>query len=193
MGRGWCRTCAWSCTSPRTADKLADDPGASSPTQGYVGHYCNVPRRDDPGIVACSSINSGLRVFDITNPRPPVEIAYFVPPLKPGDSSYAMSSPAFVPERNEIWYSDANSGFYSLRLTNGVWPKVSGAQPAGGVATSTTTVLPATQGVPRHIRTNAPRNWGSAAGGARDRRVWRRSVGVAAPPAGPEVTAAAEV
>ena len=33
-----------------------------------------------------------------------------------------MSRPAFVPERGEIWYSDANSGFYALRVTNGVWP-----------------------------------------------------------------------
>ena len=30
-----------------------------------------------------------------------------------------MSSPSFVPERNEIWYSDGLSGFYAVRLTNG--------------------------------------------------------------------------
>lgn len=112
---------------PENRDQLAGDPGATSPTQGYAGHYCNVPQRDEPGIVACSFINSGLRVFDITNPRKPVEIAYFVPPLEPGDSSYAMASPAFVPERKEIWYSDGNSGFYALRLTNDVWPAAPGA------------------------------------------------------------------
>ena len=112
---------------PENREQLAGDPGASSPTQGYAGHYCNVPQRTDPGIVACSFINSGLRVFDITNPSKPREIAYFVPPLEPGDSSYAMASPTFAPERNEIWYSDGNSGFYALRLTNGVWP--GGASP----------------------------------------------------------------
>ncbi len=106
---------------PDNRAKLAGDPGASSSVQGYAGHYCNVPQREDPDIVACSFINSGLRVFDIRNPLRPKEIAYFVPPLDPGDSSYAMSSPTFVPERQEIWYSDANSGFWSLRLTNGVW------------------------------------------------------------------------
>ena len=31
-----------------------------------------------------------------------------------------MSSPSFVPERNEIWYSDGLSGFYAVRLTNGM-------------------------------------------------------------------------
>ena len=30
-----------------------------------------------------------------------------------------MSSPSFVPERGEIWYSDGLSGFYAVRLTNG--------------------------------------------------------------------------
>jgi hypothetical protein len=30
-----------------------------------------------------------------------------------------MSSPSFVPERGEIWYSDGLSGFYVVRLTNG--------------------------------------------------------------------------
>lgn len=106
---------------PGNRDRLADDPGASSPTQGYAGHYCNVPQREEPGIVACSFINSGLRVFDITDPLQPTEIAYFVPPLEPDGSSYAMASPTFVPERREIWYSDGNSGFYALRVTNDVW------------------------------------------------------------------------
>ena len=120
---------------PENRDDIAGDPGASSPTQGYAGHYCNVPQRKDPGIVACSFITSGLRVFDIRDPRHPKEIAYFVPPLEPGDSSYAMSSPSFVPERQEIWYSDANSGFYSLRLTNGVWqPGRNQADEDGGPA-----------------------------------------------------------
>ena len=34
-----------------------------------------------------------------------------------------MSSPAFVPERREIWYTDVYSGFYVVRLTNGAWPQ----------------------------------------------------------------------
>ena len=103
------------------------DPGADSSLAGYAAHYCNVPRYSDPGIVACSFILSGLRVFDIRDPYHPREIAYFnkpVNPTMPGDlpSSYAMSAPTFVPERGEIWYVDGNSGFYALRATNGVWP-----------------------------------------------------------------------
>ena len=61
---------------------IADDPGAQSIVQGYAGHYCNVPRRDDPEILACSMIATGLRVFDIRDPRNPREMAYYVAPNK---------------------------------------------------------------------------------------------------------------
>ncbi|HWL65021.1 MAG TPA: hypothetical protein VNP73_03515, partial [Actinomycetota bacterium] len=104
----------------------ADDPGASSALQGYDAHYCSVPKREDPGIVACSFIVSGLRVFDITDPYHPKEIAYFNKAPEPNAAgprgSYAMSGPAFAEKRREIWYSDGYSGFYNVKITNGVWP-----------------------------------------------------------------------
>ena len=56
---------------PENRAAIADDPGAQSIVQGYAGHYCNVPRRQDPEILACSMIVSGLRVFDIRDPRQP--------------------------------------------------------------------------------------------------------------------------
>ena len=104
-----------------------DDPGANSGLQGYAGHYCSVPRRDDPRVVACSMILSGLRVFDIRRLRNPVEVAYFNKPL-PGtrldnptaQGAFAMSQPAWDVRRRSIWYTDGNTGFYDVRLTNGV-------------------------------------------------------------------------
>ena len=113
---------------PGNREAIADDPGAQNPTQGYAAHYCNVPTRVDPPIVACSMIISGLRVFDIRNPHKPREVAYFNAPVSPRSSPYfeasnwAMSSPSFVPERREIWYTDGFSGFYVVRLTNNAWP-----------------------------------------------------------------------
>jgi hypothetical protein len=108
---------------------IAGDPGANSPIQGYAAHYCNVPREDDPGILACSFIASGLRVFDIRDPYHPKQIAYFVAPPAGSagtglgaKSDWAMSKPAFDTGRHEIWYADGNSGFYSLAVTNGAWP-----------------------------------------------------------------------
>jgi hypothetical protein len=116
---------------PENRAAIAGDPGAGNQLQGYAGHYCSVPQRVDPGIVACSFIGSGLRVFDIRDPAHPKEIAYFVAPPAPSPvlnerSNYAMSQPAFAPARGEIWYSDGDSGFYAVRITNGVWPFTSG-------------------------------------------------------------------
>ena len=126
---------------PENRAAIADDFGAQNSTQGYAGHYCGIPRRVDPGIIACSMILSGLRVFDIRDPENPKEIAYHIAPpdtvsMTGGPviderANFAMSQPAFAPERNEIWYSDGTSGFYALRLTNGAWPKA-GTPPAGG-------------------------------------------------------------
>ena len=117
---------------PENRAAIAGDPGAQSPVQGYAGHYCNVPQRAEPGILACSMILSGLRVFDIRDPEHPREIAYHVAPpstitvtgtpIIDERANYAMSQPAFAPERGEIWYSDGTSGFYALRMDPGVWP-----------------------------------------------------------------------
>ena len=102
-----------------------NDPGGT-PVIGYTAHYCAVPSRVDPGIVACGFLSSGMRVFDIRDPVHPKELAYANFPVvthpSPELPSWAASAPAFVPERGEIWYSDGFSGFYAVRFLNGVWP-----------------------------------------------------------------------
>lgn len=115
---------------PEHREEIGGDPGAQFIGQGYGAHYCNVPREDNPTLVACASILSGLRVFDIRDLRRPREVAYFVAPPEPGPvladggprSNYAMSKPAFDVDRRIVWYSDINSGLYGVRLTNGAWP-----------------------------------------------------------------------
>jgi hypothetical protein len=103
------------------ASSQQNDPGATTGTQGYATHYCAVPRQKNPGILACSMILSGLRVFDIRDPRHPREVAYFNKPASGG--SHAMSAPAFDPGRGDIWYTDGASGFYDVHVTNGAWPR----------------------------------------------------------------------
>lgn len=123
----------------RAAGAAADFPNLSGGLLGYVGHYCSVPQRDDPGIVACGMTASGLRVFDIRDPLHPREIAYYNAPANPNTllgrtgTAVNFSAPAFVPERSEIWYADASSGFWAVRVTNGVWP-FADDEPAGSVA-----------------------------------------------------------
>ena len=108
------------------AGEQMDDPGASFPAQGYAAHYCGVPTRHDPKIAGCSMILSGLRLFDIRDVRHPREVAYFNQPVvKPqkltvfGSGAYAMSQPAWDRAHGSVWYTDTNSGFYVVRLTNG--------------------------------------------------------------------------
>lgn len=112
---------------PENRDAIANDPGAMLPVQGYAGHYCNVESRVNPTIAACSMIVSGLRIFDISDPENPKEIAYFNAPVKPRvtpvfeASNWAMSQPVIITERKEIWYTDGFGGFYAVRVTNDVW------------------------------------------------------------------------
>jgi hypothetical protein len=121
---------------PENIAAIAGDPGASSPFTGYSGHYCAVPSRHDPDILACSFQQSGLRIFDIRDVRSPKEIAYFNSPVPaetitddpghttvvPIHSPLAWSGPAFAPGRHEVWYSDVNFGFFVVRIADALWP-----------------------------------------------------------------------
>lgn len=115
--------------NPENRAAIANDPGAQNPAGGYAGHYCSIPDTKNPTIAACSMILSGLRIFDIRDPANPKEVAYFNAPVPPRlltlpapASNWAMSAPAFVPERKEIWYTDGYSGFYAVKVTNDMWP-----------------------------------------------------------------------
>ncbi len=96
------------------------------PQTSYGAHYCSVPREVDPVIAACSFLNSGLRIFDIRDPEHPRETAYFVSP--PGaaqgqKADAAFSQPAFDPERREVYFTDATTGFWNLKLNDRAWPR----------------------------------------------------------------------
>lgn len=120
----------------------------------YSGHFCSVPTRVEPGIVACAMLRSGVRVFDITDPASPREVAYFSPPAETacttnggGISSclHTGSTVAFVPERSEMWISGQQSGFHVVRLTNGVFGSpAAAAPPAAAAAPPPATAPPAT-------------------------------------------------
>ena len=86
----------------------AREPRRGSPTTRARAASCRAtpattarcPQREEPGIVACSFIASGLRVFDIRDPERPKEIAYFTTPAGQArtagpPSNFAMSAPAF--------------------------------------------------------------------------------------------------
>jgi len=97
----------------------------------YNTHYCSVDRTDDPTILACSTFESGLRVFDIRDFATPREVAYFNPggdgtrrPASYGGTTggYTSAAPRIVAGTGEVWFTDQDRGFYVTRFTNGVWP-----------------------------------------------------------------------
>ena len=67
-------------------------------------------------------------MFDISDLLHPKEIAYYVAPTQPRAenefmaSDFAMSKPAIVPARREVWYTDGATGFYALRVAESAWP-----------------------------------------------------------------------
>lgn len=100
---------------------------------GYNSHYCNVDRRDDPTVLACSNFESGLRVFDIGDVSRPREIAYSNPggdgtaaPASFGGTyaGYTSAAPRILVHGGEgqVWFTDQDRGFYVVRFTNGAWP-----------------------------------------------------------------------
>lgn len=101
-------------TKNRQGDQQNDTNGTSDGS-GYAAHYCAVPSSVDPGIVACSFLSSGMRVFDIHDPYHPKEIAY----LNRATSSTAVG-PAFDIAHRQIWYADGK-GFVAFRVTNNAW------------------------------------------------------------------------
>jgi hypothetical protein len=97
----------------------------------YNTHYCSVDRSDDPTILACSTFESGVRVFDIRDISAPREIAYFNPggdgTRQPGSyggttGGYTSVAPRIIEEAGELWFTDQDRGFYVTSFTNGVWP-----------------------------------------------------------------------
>ena len=120
--------------TPEMADLRSADATNGVGSFQYNGHYCGVPQRDEPGVVACSYFWSGVRVFDIRDPYHPREIAYYNPGGRaevgpqsqngavPTNAGYASAQVRFVKERGEIWFTDQSWGFMAVKLTNGVWP-----------------------------------------------------------------------
>lgn len=122
---------------PENADEVSRD---AAGLFVYEGHYCTASDGKthtgtntvyDAVIAVCGYFQSGLRVFDIRDPYAPREIAYYIPPARPGylpgsnyelvgasqTAPYASSHPRYRPDRNEIWFASQERGFQVVRLT----------------------------------------------------------------------------
>ena len=77
------------------------------------------PGKSRPDVVALSYLNAGLRLFDISDPTEPKEVAYFVPPRNGQIEDYmswrrGTTEAVFIEwDRNLIWQS-THAGLYCL-------------------------------------------------------------------------------
>ncbi len=104
---------------------------------GYDSHYCQVDNPEDAKMLACSYFNSGLRLFDISNPHEIIEIGYYNPAMKPGQkggstynitgncfgADWTSSQPYFRRDRNEIWLTSQCAGFQVLAIDPSIIPR----------------------------------------------------------------------
>jgi hypothetical protein len=99
----------------------------------YTSHYVSVDDPENATLAFFSWYSSGLRVFDIRNPRHPVEVAYFNPPVGigsqlPHDST--TTYPRYVPETGQIWVGSGVNAFWVVELDPRLRPEaLRGATP----------------------------------------------------------------
>ncbi len=128
-------------TLPENCDAVAAD-SATFPTNGpdkgdlfsvvgsrvflYDSHYCSTDRTHDPTIAACASFGSGIRVYDIRNPRTVSEIAYFNPGTVDAPAgaiaNATVGRPVIRTDLRQIWFADIAKGFHVVQFRDGVWP-----------------------------------------------------------------------
>jgi hypothetical protein len=121
---------------PANCSQLANDPAFVAAEEGtsfgYSTHYCTADNRQDTRLVACSRHEAGIRVFDVSTPTAPVEVAYYKPPIHtganlPGSGINGVASRTYdwnkshsrFLNRNgriELWTTSADNGFQVLQF-----------------------------------------------------------------------------
>jgi hypothetical protein len=92
---------------------------------GYDSHYCTPDRLQDPTILACAQLGSGLRVWDIRDPFTPREIAYYNTGTAGGSDlalDWAFARPVIRRDLGQVWWTTFAEGFHVARFRDGVWP-----------------------------------------------------------------------
>jgi hypothetical protein len=116
----------------------------------YGSHYCSVDNRKNATTLVCGYFNSGIRVFDIRQPRRPKEIAYFNPAgtttASPGSNHIGplvannwvaggpdwCSAQAHLDAREGVlWTTCQDNGLVVLKFEEDVWPFPTSRTPPG--------------------------------------------------------------
>jgi hypothetical protein len=118
---------------PKNCDAIAPEID-TLPGFVYDVHMCSVDNRDNATTLACGYFSSGIRVYDIRDPRNIKEIAYFIPAaLKSGASSigWCAALPILDAKTGMVFSRCQDSGMVALKFKNGVWPFPETTTPPG--------------------------------------------------------------
>ena len=113
----------------------------------YGTHYCSVDNKKNATTLACGMFNSGIRVFDIRDPRRPKEIAYYNPagtttlstgsnhPLgnnwRSGGPDWCSAQVHLDAKQGMLWTTCQDNGVLVLKFRKGVWPFDDSRTPPG--------------------------------------------------------------
>jgi hypothetical protein len=113
----------------------------------YGTHYCSVDNKHHATTLVCGMFNSGIRVFDIRDPRRPKEIAYFNPVgattvssgsnhlllnnFVPGGPDWCSAQAHLDANNGTLWTTCQDNGVLALKFRNGVWPFPESSTPPG--------------------------------------------------------------
>jgi len=98
--------------------------------QGFTGllalastHYVGVDNPDDAKLAAFTWYGSGLRVFDVSNPEAPKEVAYFnAPSVVPAFLTTGQTGQApFFPDPAYSFVHYRNGNFWHVTIDGGFW------------------------------------------------------------------------
>jgi hypothetical protein len=85
----------------------------------YMTHYISVDNERDAHLAFISWYSAGLRVFDISDPRHPHEVAYYNPPVGAGAAVTHDSTttyPRYVARTGQVWVGSAVNAFSVVEL-----------------------------------------------------------------------------
>ncbi len=102
----------------------------------YDSHYCSVDDPEEATLLACGYFNSGLRLFDIRDPRAVKEVGYYNPAVSPGykagstmnavgvcaGADWTSSRPTIVKDKAQIWFTSQCAGFQIVHMSPSIYP-----------------------------------------------------------------------
>ena len=109
----------------------------------YMSHYVSVDDPRNASLAFFTWYSSGLRVFDIRDPRNPREVAYLNPAVGEGSSASHDSSTTYtryLPRTGQVWFGSSVGGFHVAELAPHLRPRVPGGRRTWSVPPVTGTV-----------------------------------------------------